>query len=406
MQIIHATFSSGEGDQAVELLSTMGVDIEDYKLIKSASGDLLIINLLYGDIDVLLDNLTSKFDFENNRERSLAIFTADTVIPRNKEKAQKAEYRASRESLITFAQENSQLNFQYFLLVVFSAIISSLGLLLDNVAVIVGSMIIAPVLGPILAITIGIVLGDIKMVRKGISAEILAVITAVLVGAIFGLLFPNVGITDSLRVRMYPTIADLIIAMAAGGAGAYSLVKGQLESGLVGVMIAASLIPVMSTMGIGISLGQSNMILGAGLLLAGNYLSLLLANIIIFYFEGLKPQMWYKHKARQIVRKSLIFVIAAVLLISIPLGILTVYEFYREKPVEKIRTIITENLVSEWNYRIDEINIEGNLITVYIYAEESLEKDLLSSIKNEIERQLKREYDVNFKIIPIEEVEL
>ncbi len=406
LQIVHATFRSGEGDQAVELLSTLGVDIEDYKLIKSESGDLLIINLLYGDVDVLMDNLTSKFDFENNRERSLVIFTPDSVIPRNQEKIKNAEFHASRESLITFAHDKSQLTLQYFLLVVFSAVISSLGLMLDNVAVIVGAMVIAPVLGPILAITIGIVLGDIKLIRKGISAEIFAVVIAIVIGALVGLFIPNVGITNSLRVRMYPTIADLIIAMAAGAAGAYILLKGQLESGLVGVMVAASLIPVMSTIGIGISFGHSSMILGAGLLLIGNYLSLLLANIVVFYFKGLKPQIWYKHKARKIIKKSLVFIVVAVLLISVPLGILTVYQFYTEKPVEKIRDIINNHLVDDWNYRIDKINIKGNLIEVYLFAEKDFNKELLITIKNEIQRNLKNEYNINFKIIPIEEIRL
>ena len=406
MQIIHATFKSGEGVQAVEFLSTLGVDIEDYKLIKSESGDLLIINFLYGDIDVLLDNLTSKFDFQNNRERSLIIFTADTVIPRSKEKMKKAEFHASRESLVTFAHDKSQINLQYILLVVFSAIISSLGLILDNVAVIVGSMVIAPVLGPILAITIGIVLGDSKLIRKGIAAEILAVLAAVVIGSIFGFFVPNVGITNSLQIRMYPSIADLIIAMAAGGAGAYTLVNGQLESGLVGVMIAASLIPVMSTIGIGVSLGHNSMVLGAGLLLMGNYLSLLLANIVVFYFKGLKPQIWLKNKARNIVRKSLLFIIVAVLLISVPLGVLTVYQYYIEKPAEQIRDIINENLVSNWNYRIEDISIEGNLVNVYLYSEDNLNKHLLLSIKQEIQRQLKKEYNINFKVIPIEEIKL
>jgi len=406
LQIVHATFRSGEGDQAVELLSTLGVDIEDYKLIKSESGDLLIINLLYGDVDVLMDNLTSKFDFENNRERSLVIFTPDTVIPRNQEKIKKAEFQASRESLITFAHDKSELSLQYFLLVVFSAVISSLGLMLDNVAVIVGAMVIAPVLGPILAITIGIVLGDIKLIKKGMNAEIIAVVTAIVIGALFGLFIPNVGITNSLRVRMYPTIADLIIAMAAGAAGAYILLKGQLESGLVGVMVAASLIPVMSTIGIGISFGNNSMILGAGLLLLGNYLSLLLANVVIFYFKGLKPQIWYKHKANKIIKKSIAFIVVAVLLISVPLGILTVYQFYTEKPVEKIRGIINNHLVADWKYRIDDIDINGNLIEVYLFAEEDLNKELLKTIKNEIQRNLKSEYNINFKLIPIEEIQL
>jgi len=406
MQIVHATFRSGEGDQAVDLLSTLGVDIEDYKLIKSESGDLLIINLLYGDTDVLLDNLTSKFDFENNRERSLVIFTPDTVIPRNQEKIEKADFHASRESLITFAHDKSEVNSQYLLLVVFSAVISSLGLMLDNIAVIVGAMVIAPVLGPILAITIGIVLGNIKLIWKGFYAEIIAVLIAIAIGATFGLFIPNVGITNSLEVRMYPTMADIIIAMAAGAAGAYILIKGQLESGLVGVMVAASLIPVMSTIGIGISFGHSDMILGASLLLAGNYLSLLLANVVVFYFKGLKPQIWYKHKARKIIQKSLAFIIIAVLLISVPLGILTVYQFYTEKPVEKIRNIINNHLVADWKYRIDEINISGNLIEVYLFAEEGISRELLITIKNEIQRNLQNEYNINFKVIPIEEIQL
>lgn len=406
MQIVHATFRPGEGKEAVELLSTLGVDIEDYKLIESRSGDLLIINLLYGDVDILLDNLTSTFDFENDKERSLVIFTPDTVIPRNREKVKRAEFHASRESIITFAQDKSELSLQYFLLVIFSAIISSLGLILDNVAVIVGGMVIAPVLGPILAVTIGIVLGDSKLIKKGVSAEILAIVVAIAVSAILGLFIPNVEITNSLRIRMFPTIADLFIALAAGGAGAYILIKGQLASGLVGVMVAASLIPVMSTIGIGISFGNTGMVMGASLLLLGNFLALLLANIIVFYFKGLKPQIWYKLKANKIIKKSLIYIVIAVVIISVPLGILTIYQFYMEKPMEIIKGIIREKLVLDWNYRIDEIKIDGNLINVYLYAEEDIPSELLTDIKNDIEKKLEQEYSINFKMIPVEEVKL
>ncbi len=63
MQVVHANLRSGEGKVAVELLKTLGIDIEDYKLITSPAGDLLIINLLYGNTDVLLDNLTAEFAF-------------------------------------------------------------------------------------------------------------------------------------------------------------------------------------------------------------------------------------------------------------------------------------------------------------------------------------------------------
>ncbi len=406
MQIVHATFHSGEGEEAVKLLSTLGVDIEDYKLIKSESGDLLIINLLYGDTDVLLDNLTSRFDFENDDERSLIIFTPDTVIPRSEEKLKKASFHASRESLITYAQKKSQVSFEYILLIIFSSIITSLGLILDNVAVIVGGMVIAPVLGPILAITIGIVLGNTSLIRKGIAAEILAVVFAVLVGVAFGFFIPNVEINNSLRIRMFPTMADLFIAMAAGAAGAYALIRGQLESGLVGVMVAAALLPVMSTIGIGISMANQTMILGSFLLLGGNYLSLLLANIVVFYFEGLRPQIWYKHKADKIIKKSLLFIIIAVILLSVPLSILTVYQFFVEKPDEIIMSTIRENLVIDWDYRIESVEISGNLVNIFIYAEKEIDQSLLLQIKEEIETKLIKDYNLNFKIIPIKEIKM
>jgi len=397
---------NGEGEKAVALLKTLQISKENYKLIKSASGDLLIINSLTGNIDILIDNLNSIFDFQNNVGNSLVIFTADVIIPGSKEEINEGEFRASRESLITYANSKSEINTHYILQVIFSGIIASLGLILDNVAVIVGAMIIAPVLGPILAITIGVVLADTELVKKGVKAEIAAVILAVVIGAFFGLFIPNTGITDSLRVRMYPTIADLIIAAAAGGAGAYSLIKGQIESGLVGVMIAASLIPVMSTIGVGVSLGNEEMIYGAGLLLLGNYLALFLSNIIVFYFKGLRPQIWYKNYAEKTIKKTLVFIIIMVILISVPLGFITIYQLYTEKPAEIVKDIIKENIMYNWNYRIEEIRVDGNLITIYLYADYDLQEEMLVSVKEQIQKKLKKEYNINYRIIPVKEIRL
>jgi uncharacterized hydrophobic protein (TIGR00341 family) len=404
LQIVHATFPAGEGKEAVQILNTLGVDIENYKLINSNSGDLLIINLLYGDIDILLDNLKSSFNFDNNKERSLIIFTPDTVIPRNKKKFEEAESHATRESLISFAQNNSMIGMDYILLVIFSAVITSLGLILDNVAVIVGGMVIAPVLGPILAITIGIVLGKTRLIRQGIMAELIAITLAILVGIIFGTIIPEVEINNALKIRMFPTIADLFIAMAAGAAGAYVLIKGQLHSGLIGVMVAASLLPVMSTIGIGISIANRGMIIGAILLLTGNYLALFLANIIVFYFEGLKPQNWFKHRAERIIKKSLIFIILAIILLIIPLIFLTISQFYLDKPAEIVKNIFKENLHPENDYLVERVEIEENMVKVILFTVNKLDENILYKIEGEIERILARDYKFKIKIIPMEEV--
>lgn len=406
MQIVHAIFNPGEGEKAVTFLSTLGIEEGDLKLIKSESGDLLIIKLLYGDTNEILDNLRNKFNFRINSGRSLIIFSPDSVFPRDQKKLETNSFRAARDSLISYAQDKSSLTMNYIILVILSSVITSLGLILNNVAVIVGGMVIAPVLGPILAITIGIVLGEKKLIKKGVAAEIIAILFAVLVGLLFGLIMPNVEVNESLRIRMFPTLADLFIATAAGAAGAFALVKGQLESGLVGVMVAASLLPVMSTIGIGISLGNPTMIFNPILLLVGNYLSLLLANIVVFYFQGLRPQIWFKHKANSFIKKSLYFIILSVLILSIPLGIITIYQFYVEKPVDVIKSTIRESLVLKYDYRVESVEIVGNLINVYIYAENKIDNKILMEIKKDIEKGLAREYNINFKMIPVKEVKM
>ncbi|MTI65503.1 MAG: TIGR00341 family protein [Firmicutes bacterium] len=398
MQIVHATFKRNEGNKAVSLLEEMGVDIEDYKLIESKSGDLLIINLVYGDMDVFLDGLTSKFDFENDDERSLIIFTPDTVIPRNKEKLTKASFRATRESLVTFANSKSQADLEYIMLVIFSSVITTLGLILDNVAVIVGGMVIAPVLGPIIAISIGIVLGKSKLIKQGLLAEVVAITIAVGTGAIFGLIIPNVELNNSLLIRMRPTLADVLIALSAGAAGAYVLIKGNLKSGLVGVMVAASLLPVMATIGLGVTMPESTMLGGSILLLAGNYLALILSTIGIFYLEGLKPQVWYKHKADKIVKKSLSLIVVSVIVLSIPLGSLTLYQFYYEKPGEIITKTINSNLF-DINYRIERIEVDENNIDITIFSDTLLAEEKLRNIKKNLNVKLTKKYNINFNIV-------
>ena len=170
---------------------------------------------------------------------------------------------------------------QLVFLAVVAAIIATLGLILDNTPVIVGAMIIAPVFGPIATMAIGIVLGDLKLLVKGIVVELSIMGIAIVIGAIFGLIIPNVSITHALEVRMLPTLPDLLVALAAGGAGAYALITHVKSQQLVGVVIAAALIPVMATIGVGISLHNVDMIIGASLLLLGNLFTLLLAIIMV-----------------------------------------------------------------------------------------------------------------------------
>ncbi len=404
MQVVHATFEAGEGEEAVKVLKNLGVDIEDYKLIQSDTGDLLIINLLYGKVDLLLDRLKERFDFSKNVNRSLIIFSPDAVIPRDKEKTERYNFRAARETIITYAKDNVKLNSQFIFLAIVAAVIASLGLILDNTPVIVGSMIIAPVFGPIAAIAVGIVLGDFKLLIKGVIAELMVILIGVAVGLISGVVIPNVTLNHALQVRMVPTIPDLLVALAAGGAGAYSLVTHVKSQQLIGVVIAAALIPVMATIGIGISLNYLPMVSGGILLLLGNFFTLLLAIIIVFYLKGLKPQFWYKFTAKRLVKRSLIIIVLSVIILAIPLSFITYQQMVKEKPEDIVRSIYREKFGDQLEERLFMIDIEDKVVKLIIYTPLDTNKYYFKLLEEEIKDKLGDNYQVIFNIIPIKKV--
>ena len=401
-QIVHATFASGEGKEAVELIETMGMEVEDYKLIESDSGDLLIINLLYNKVDIIIDKLKNKFDFSNNVNRSLMIFTPDTIIPRNKAKVDQESYRAARETIVNYARQNSSVNLQLIFLALVAAVITSLGLIINNTPVIVGSMIIAPVFGPIAAMAIGIVLGDLKLLARGFLAELTVVAIAVSVGVIFGLIIPNVAVNHALKVRMLPTLPDLLIAFAAGGAGAYALITNVKSQQLVGVVIAAALIPVMATIGIGISLGNLNLIVGATLLLLGNFFALLLAIILVFYYQGLKPQWWYASTAKRLIKRSLIILTISVIILTLPLSAITYQQMIKEKPEDVVRRVYRQQFRDQLENRLVSIEVrqEEAEILLVLYAAQETNSAYFDTLAQEIKTKLGKDYNVTFEVIP------
>ena len=404
MQIVHATFAAGEGKEAVKVIKRLGVEVEDYKLIQSKTGDLLILNLMQDKTDIIIDRLKNKFNFSTDVENSLIIFSPDTVIPRDKEKLKQETFKATRETIVTYARENSEINGKLIFLAVTASIVTSLGLIINNTPVIVGSMIIAPVFGPIAAAAIGIVLGDFKLLGRGLLTELVVILIAVLTGVVFGFLMPNVAINHALKVRMFPTVPDLLIAMAAGGAGAYALITNTKSRQLIGVVIAAALIPVMATIGIGIALWNITLIKGAALLLFGNFFSLLLMIILVFYYKGLKPQWWYASTAKRLIKRSLILLSISVLLLSLPFSVITYQQMVLEEPEDIVREVYRSEFEDELETRLFSVDIdeERKRAAIVFYTPGDTDKEYFEALSEQIRNRLGSEYEIVLEVLPTE----
>ncbi|MDI6769799.1 MAG: hypothetical protein QMD04_08995 [Anaerolineales bacterium] len=63
-------------------------------------------------------------------------------------------------------RETSHPDFDFFLLVVLSCVIATLGLLTNSAAVIIGAMLVAPLMSPIIGLGLASMTGDTKLTKE------------------------------------------------------------------------------------------------------------------------------------------------------------------------------------------------------------------------------------------------
>ncbi|MDH3944996.1 MAG: DUF389 domain-containing protein, partial [Anaerolineae bacterium] len=82
-------------------------------------------------------------------------------------------------------REASHPGFDFFLLVILSCTIATMGLLTDSVAIIIGAMLVAPLMSPILGMGMASITGDGHLLRDSVSGVIQGAIVAVVVSFIW-----------------------------------------------------------------------------------------------------------------------------------------------------------------------------------------------------------------------------
>jgi uncharacterized hydrophobic protein (TIGR00341 family) len=230
---------------------------------------------------------------------------------------------ASRESLYVDVRKNARLDWNYVVLVFLSTVVASIGLLNNNVAVVIGAMVIAPLLGPNLALSLGTALGDLLLMRRSLQTNLAGIFLAVFLSAVLGIFWPSELEAPELLLRTEAQFDSIALALASGAAAALSLITG-LSSILVGVMVAVALLPPAATLGLMLGSGNFTLAAGAGLLLAINVVCVNLSSNLVFLVKGISPRSWME---KQKAKKSMIIYVGGWLLM---LGLLMYLIYLRD----------------------------------------------------------------------------
>jgi len=234
----------------------------------------------------------------------IVILPVEAVLPQQAEalpgdKTRPSGNAQTREELYTRIEKDARLDGNYLLMVGLSTIVASIGLIENNVAVIVGAMVIAPLLGPNIALAFATSLGDSVLMWQALKTNFAGLLLALLLATATGVLWPLHLDSNEMLMRTDVGLDGVVLALASGAAAVLSLTVG-ISSALVGVMVAVALLPPAATLGMMLGSGQPGLALGSGLLLAVNIVCVNLAAKLMFLYKGVKPRTWLaKRKARQ-----------------------------------------------------------------------------------------------------------
>lgn len=242
-------------------------------------------------------------------QEQTVILDAETVISRDFESLKEevktetsGEAKIARQELQTRAEELTPPIRVYVTMTLISALVATSGLLLDSPAVVVGSMVIAPLIGPALSASVGTVVNDDELFHSGVINQLVGVAVAVVGAAVFAwtlrgalLVPPGVDVLalDEVAERLRPDLLSLFVALGAGVAGVLSLTTG-VSTALVGVMIAAALIPPAAAVGVALAWGEPLAAIGASVLVLVNLVSINLAGLLTLWYSGYRPERFYE----------------------------------------------------------------------------------------------------------------
>lgn len=249
----------------------------------------------------VLDALQGLFGSEDHSK--ILVVALEASLPRKEaapnEKDPRDVISTTREELYSEVEKNARLDSTYLLLVFLSTVVVTIGLLEDNVAVVIGAMVIAPLLGPNIALALGAALGDMPLMWKALKTTLAGIGLALCLSIAIGMFLPLNLDSHEVMARTDVGLDSVALALASGAAAVVSLTTG-LSSVLVGVMVAVALLPPTATLGIMIGSGQTQLAVGAALLLAVNIVCVNLAAKVVFLVRGVKPRSWLeKQKANQ-----------------------------------------------------------------------------------------------------------
>ena len=298
-------------------------------------------------------------------------------------------------------KENAKGDFDFFVLTIFSAIIITLGLIVDSSAVVIGGMLLAPLVWPVLALSLAIIKGRSNLLQSSVSTLFKSTVVILLISFVLGFMSPDYALKGSEFIsRTSPTIFELFIALAAGFVGAFVITYPKIGAAIAGVVVAAALVPPITVMGLSVAHGNLEMTGGAFILYLSNLIAVTFSASVLFFiskFKGPSTETG-QDKRKNNIRWTLIFLIV----MAIPLLLITSEAIKEKNQQNAIRQIIDAKFPRA---NITSVNIENKdevvIVDITIQHSDILTGNQIDDLTDMLSQKMKTSVVPRITVVPI-----
>lgn len=315
-RVIKIILPESHGKDALKLLEEQ--DNLSFWLEESSGGNFVASALTdSGRSEVVMDLFEKRFSSIEGFKLILfpvaaslpRIDTSDDPVsapdPKKAESEQPMALRISREELYSDIVDSTKLSNVFVLMTGLSTVVAAIGLLKNNVAVIIGAMVIAPLLGPNVALALSTNLADSKLGMNALKTLLSGIAMVLFLSIIMGYFLDADPDVREIALRTQANLSDIILALASGCAGVLAFTTG-ISSAVIGVMVAVALLPPLTVCGLLAGSGHFAEASSAFLLFLTNVICINLAGVITLLIQGVSPRVWWEaDRAKKATRKAL-----------------------------------------------------------------------------------------------------
>lgn len=370
MKQLQVTVPGKFKDEAKEILEDYSSDVSVSEAEKNDEEVLQFHVTVESDqIDELSDELKDIDDLGSG-DLTINVMKQESQIKKG-QKTQGKSSILSQAEIYSQAQESAVFNRAEWSLVALSSVIAAYGLIADNVIVVIGAMMVAPILSPFISGALSLNVGDKNLLKQSVKTGSISFLLAVIASTLAVLPFP-VSLNPSLALVSQPSIVSVLLSVFVGAAAALTFVTGMRDE-IAGVAVAIALIPPIASIGIGFKMMNLSIIANSFAVALMNIVSIIASGFVCFHLLGIRPSTYYKKKQAEEIRYVIPLAVLVLSVLAVPVAFSS-YESYQTYTSEQDIRSFGEEFFGEKLLSVDVENNEAHFYVVGNYSESELEK--------------------------------